>query len=155
MGTAERWRRFRELPPDIEAALLRLVPLFESQGVLLAYVFGSLRKGGPAHDVDLAILTRERPAFELRAAITQALGTERVDLLDLRSASPLLRFEVVRTGRLLYARSAAIQEDFELDTLHLYRDTAPLRQRQREYLKRRMEYGSSVAKPRDIEGDRP
>jgi predicted nucleotidyltransferase len=138
MGTAERWRRFRELPPDTEGALGRLIPLFEREGVLLAYLFGSLSRGEQAHDVDLAILTQGKPAFQLRTAITEALQTERVDLVDLSRASPVLRFEVIRAGRPLYARDAETQERFELDTLHLYRDTAPLRQQQREYLKRRL-----------------
>jgi predicted nucleotidyltransferase len=138
MGTAERWKRFRELPPDTEGALGRLIPLFEREGVHLAYLFGSLSRGEQAHDVDLAILTQGKPAFQLRAAITDTLGTERVDLVDLRKASPVLRFEVIRTGRALYARDAETQERFELETLRLYRDTAPLRQQQREYLKRRL-----------------
>ena len=138
MGITERWRGFRELPPDIEQALERLRPLFEREGVLLAYLFGSLSKGCMAQDVDLAILVQDAPAFRLRRAIAECLGTERLDLVDLRHASPVLRFEIVRTGRPLYVADEETQERFELATLHLYRDTAPLRRRQREYLRRRM-----------------
>ena len=138
MSIAERWKRFRELPPDIEQTLGQLVPLFEKEGVALAYLFGSLGKGRPGQDVDLAILTRETPAFRLREAITRCLGTERLDLVDLKQAPPVLRFEIVRTGRLLYAADVEVQERFELATLHLYRDTRPLRRRQREYLRWRV-----------------
>lgn len=67
MAISERWKRFRELPPDIEDRLSRLTLLFEREDVLLA-------------------------------------------------------------------------------TLHLYRDTAPMRRRQREYLKRRMAQWSSDEK---------
>ncbi len=143
MGITERWKRFKELPADIEQALGRLIPLFEREGVLLAYLFGSLSKRRTGHDVDLAILIRDGPAFRLREAITECLGTERVDLVDLRSASPVLRFEVIRTGRPFYVSNKEVQVRFELETLHLYRDTAPLRCRQREYLKRRMAQWSS------------
>lgn len=82
----------------------------------------------------MAVLTRERPVFRLREAITGCLGTERMDLVDLRLAC--MRFEIIRTGQLLYALSQEMQERFELETLHLYRDTAPLRHQQREYLKK-------------------
>ena len=138
MSIAERWQRFRELPPDIEAALERLIPLFENEGVLLAYLFGSLSRGEAGQDVDLAVLTYDTPAFRLREAIADCLATERLDLVDLRRASPVLRFEILRTGRPIYAADEETQAQFELATLHLYRDTHPLRRRQSEILRRRM-----------------
>lgn len=90
-------------------------------------------------DVDLAVLTAEEPAYEFRDDLQRALGTQRLDLVDLRRASPLLRFHVVRDGRLLYALDDGTLNRFELDTLHLYRDTAPLRRRHREILRERMD----------------
>ena len=147
MSIPERWTKFRQLPPNINQKLTRLIPLFEKEGVLLAYLFGSLGRGQAGHDVDLAILTRDRPAFRLRAAITDRLETERVDLVDLQRASPVLRFEILRTGQLLYAAAPVYSERFELATLRLYRDTAWLRRRQREYLRERMEQWSSGEKP--------
>lgn len=147
MSIPERWTKFRGLSPNINQKLTQLIPLFEKEGVLLAYLFGSLSQGQAGHDVDLAILTRSGPAFRLRAAIANCLETERVDLVDLQRASPVLRFEILRTGRLLYAADPACCEDFELATLRLYRDTAWLRRRQREYLRERMEQWSSGEKP--------
>lgn len=138
MGIAERWQKFRPLPPDIAARLERLGPVLAGKGVVLAYLFGSLGRGQAGHDVDLAILTRETPVFRLREDIVAVLGTERVDLVDLRRASPILRFEILRASRPLYVADQEVQERFELDTLRLYRDTHPLRHRQREYLRRRM-----------------
>jgi len=138
MGIVERWKRFRELPSDIEEGLGRLIPLFEREDVLLAYLFGSLSRGQAGQDVDLAILTWDRPAFRLREAITNCLATDRVDLVDLQRASPVLRFEIIRTGRPLYVADKETQQRFELATMRLYRDTAPLRRQQREHLRRRM-----------------
>jgi predicted nucleotidyltransferase len=143
MGVAERWRGFRELPHDVEQALERLVPLFEKEGVLLAYVFGSLGMGRPAQDVDLAVLMVEGPAFRLRKAITEILKTERLDLVDLRDAPPVLRFEIVSKGRPFYVKDEGALNRFELETLHVYRDTAPLRKGQNEHLRRRMARWSS------------
>lgn len=155
MGCPERWTRFKPLPQDVEERLQKLKPLFEREGVLLAYLFGSLaekakdkdkdrdrdsdrgiaRKPG---DVDLAILTGEGPAYRLWDAIAEVLGTERLDLVDLRKASPVLRFEVLRSGRPIYVSDEALKERYEMDTIHLYRDTAPMRHRQMEYLRERV-----------------
>ncbi len=147
MNVPERWDKFSELPTDIKQRLARLVALFEREGVQLVYLFGSLGQGQPGHDVDLAILTRGEPAFRLRPAITECLGTERLDLVDLRRASPVLRFEILRTGQLLYAAEQALSERFEMATLHVYQHTAWLRRRQRAYLRERMGLWSSGKKP--------
>ncbi len=105
MGIVERWKRFRELPSDIEERLGRLTPLFEREDALLAYLFGSLSNGRAGQGVDLAILAWEGPAFRLRGAMTNCLGTDRLHLVDLQRASPVLRSEIIRTGRL--CRSSA------------------------------------------------
>ncbi|MFW6084551.1 MAG: type VII toxin-antitoxin system MntA family adenylyltransferase antitoxin [Gemmatimonadota bacterium] len=140
MANPERWKRFADLPEDLGARLGHLPALFEKRGVLLAYLFGSLAADDPSPgDVDLAVLTAVEPAHTFRADLQRALGTQRLDLVDLRTASPLLRFHVVRDGRLLYARDDETLNRFELDTLHLYRDTAPLRRRHREILRERMD----------------
>jgi len=127
--------------------LAQLIPIFAREGVQLAYLFGSLGQGLEGHDVDLAILTRGEPAFRLRPAISECLSTERLDLVDLRRASPVLRFEILHTGQLLYAADQALSERFEMATLQVYRDTAWLRRRQRAYLRERMEQWSSGERP--------
>ena len=143
MGIPERWKRHNPLPTDIEERLESLAPLLEKKGVLLAYLFGSLAtKGekGPRQpgDVDLAVLTKEGPAWELQEALVESLGTDRLDLVDLRRASPVLRFEILCSGRPIYISNEDIRERYEMETLHLYRDTEPMRRRQREALKERM-----------------
>jgi uncharacterized protein YutE (UPF0331/DUF86 family)/predicted nucleotidyltransferase len=134
---SERWHKLRELPKDIGPRLERLPSFLAQKGVLLAYLFGSLSRTYAGHDVDLAILTESTPAFRLRGDIVHCLGTERVDLVDLRRASPVLRLEILQTGRPLYIASEAERERFELESLRLYADTIPLRRQQRDYLKRR------------------
>jgi len=138
MSNPERWLKFAQLPADILAKLERLPAIFEQHGVELAYLFGSLARGEVGKDVDLAILTQAEPAFRLRAEIIECLETERLDLVDLRRAAPSLRFEIIRTGRLLYCTDEETVERFEIDTLHQYRDTAYLRRRQMEYLRKRV-----------------
>lgn len=146
MSNHERWTRHKPLPHDIEKRLESLVPLFEKKGVLLAYLFGSLAGKGeklsrprPPGDVDLAILTKVGPAYELQEEIAEVLGTDRLDLVDLRKASPVLRFEILRSGRPTYISDDDLQERYEMETIRLYKDTEPMRRRQREALKERME----------------
>jgi predicted nucleotidyltransferase len=143
MSIPQRWVGFRELPPNIEQNLGRLTPIFEQKGVQLAYLFGSLSQGRKGRDVDLALLTQDKPVFQLRPAITTCLQTERLDLVDLRQASPVLCFEIIRTGQLLYQTSEAICQQFEMSTLRLYKDTAWLRRQQRQYLKEHFKQWSS------------
>jgi len=57
MSIWERWRRFRPLPEDIQRRLTNLKPLFAKEGILLAYLFGSLCRGKDGEDVDLALLS--------------------------------------------------------------------------------------------------
>ena len=143
MSHVARWKGFRELPPDIEQAVERLIPLFEREGVGLAYLFGSLGRGEKGHDVDLALLVQDQPAFHLREAIVECLGTDRVDLIDLKQAPPVLRFEIVSTGRLLYAPDPELENRFEMATIHLYRDTHHLRRQQERILRERFDAWSS------------
>jgi len=146
MSNPERWKRFPPLPPDIEASIVKLSLLFVQSDVQLAYLFGSLGRGRTGQDVDLALLTEHTPVYELRSQIREILGTERLDLIDLKRTSPVVRFEIISTGQLIYAVSDAVENRFELDTIHLYRDTAPQRRRQEAYLRERMSAWSSNAK---------
>ncbi len=144
MGIPESWKGHEPLPEGIKSSLEKLTPIFEREGVILAYLFGSLAKTGEVggrepHDVDLALLTEEKPAWKLWDEIAEALRTERLDIVDLRTAAPVLLFEIIRSGRLIYSSDEAARERFVLNVLHLYRDTAPLRRRQRAVLKRRMD----------------
>ncbi|HUP01456.1 MAG TPA: nucleotidyltransferase domain-containing protein [Gemmatimonadota bacterium] len=140
MGNRERWKRMPELPPDIERSIDRLHPLFEERNVLLAYLFGSLSRDEDRapQDLDLAILRRDDAVYRLRAEIADRVGSQRLDLVDLATASPVLRFEIVRTGRLVYEADSLVTERFELETIRLYRDTAHLRRSQLKHLSEKL-----------------
>ena len=96
MSIKERWAGFEQLPEGVRAAVADLPSFLEASGVQLAFLFGSLNRRQRAQDVDLGLLGGERPVFELRRPLVRRLGTERLDLVDLASASPVLRFEVLR-----------------------------------------------------------
>ena len=137
MAIPERWRGMRPLPADIADRLSRLADLFRRRGVRLAYVFGSAARGGAADDVDLAVLMREGSTLSLFADVARALETDRIDLVDLAYASPLLRFSVARDGRVLFRESAEAENEFELAAIREYRDTRFHREVQDRYVRER------------------
>ena len=92
-------------------------------GVQLAVVFGSSASGqaGPRSDVDIGVRLEisgcasagsDRAMFQqIEIAIGKAVGRP-VDLIDLDTAPPLLRFEIARTGVVLLERVPHAWADF-------------------------------------------
>ena len=132
---------------ELPEALSRLEKLFDSRGILLAYLFGSHAAGTATStsDIDLAVLlpgdksSSSEFYLKLITDIRNTIGTERFDLLLLNSASPLIQNEVVRSGIVIYARSEKEQEHFETKARLRYLYTAYLRKVQNQDLKKRVE----------------
>lgn len=118
--------------------------LFQSKsGVLLAYLFGScVQEESSPSDVDIALLLQGEDFHalfqELMIEIPEVLETERLDLLILNRATPVLAFEVVAGGEIIYFRDEAVLNDFEMGIIRKFQDTAYLRKVQNEYLKQRV-----------------
>ncbi|WP_305042492.1 type VII toxin-antitoxin system MntA family adenylyltransferase antitoxin [Geoalkalibacter sp.] len=115
--------------------------------VKFAYAFGSHARGdvGPLSDIDIAVfLDRRMSIFNYRLRLMESLarelGTERLDLVTLNDAPVVLRFEVVRGGRVI-KENRKRRITFEARTLAEYLDTEHLRRTQREYLKRQLRQG--------------
>lgn len=79
---------------------------------LAIYAFGSRVQGHarPDSDLDLALLVpgyaQPLQRWELAQQLAAALGCE-VDLLDLRAASTVMQYQVLMTGRCLWAQQPA------------------------------------------------
>jgi predicted nucleotidyltransferase len=86
--------------------------------LIALYRFGSQAKGTarPDSDVDLAVLSRvalsELRRFELAQELSTQLHRD-VDLVDLRSASTVMRMQVISTGECLFTVSDRLQGEFE------------------------------------------
>lgn len=116
----------------------QLAALSEDPTIELIVLFGSSVKGGQhkESDVDLAILGgRPLDLVSLTSRVMSLLHANRVDVLDLRRAAPLLMMEVVRSGRLLYERCAGQYVSFCSLAHRRYVDTAKLRTAQRQTIK--------------------
>ena len=100
------------------------------------YLFGSMAADAvhDSSDIDIAVLPHEPIANLKRWDIQQELATalgRAVDLVDLRSASTVMRLQVVTTGDLLYEGDNTKQAEFEMLALSMY---ARLNQERREIL---------------------
>ncbi len=136
----KKWYRVAPLPDDIAQRLADLPSLLAQEGVLFAYLFGSLARRGQGNDVDLALWMRdeEKRPFHLRDTLTDFLGSQRLDIVDLHRASNTLRFEIISSGHLIYAADNDARLDFELETVRIYHDREIPRRRQEERLRHRL-----------------
>ncbi len=97
--------------------------------ILLVYLFGSLARGQETSlsDVDIAVLLDDLPddllGFTLRLMdeLSVILG-DRVDLVFLNEAPPLLRHQVIKHGRVIYSRSEEERVRFEVKSEREYLD---------------------------------
>jgi predicted nucleotidyltransferase len=120
----------------VTSTLTRLRAFFGPRDeVLEAYLFGSAARGtAQAHsDIDVAIYLRE-PApsaspfgyvADLTAALMRALGTDRVDIVVLNEASPLLYHRVLRDGIRILSRDLKATTTREGRALSRYCDFVP------------------------------
>ncbi len=106
--------------------------------LIALYRFGSQAKGSarPDSDVDLAVLARHPILALRRFELAQELAAQLhrdVDLVDLRTASTVMRMQVISTGECLAAPDEAARREFEM---YAYSGYARLNEERREILKR-------------------
>jgi len=148
--------RTMHIRPQLKAAALRRV-LQRHPEIVAAYLYGSYAAGHPNRqsDVDIAVVLRERrrrraqPEATYEVDLANELGAaihhERVEVVVLNDAPPLLAWEAVRRGRRLLARTPGTVRRFELRTRQRYLDTAHLRAIQDHYLQAIIAKGFSKA----------
>ena len=145
-------------PEAIEQLKNDLRRSFERHEVRLAYLFGSQATGNthPNSDTDIAVVLprhlgpKERFAvrLELTDSAARACGSDDVDVVILNEAPPLLRFEVLRDGIILYSLSDQERIDYQVRTCANYEDTAPLRSLLARTLRDRIRSGTFGRKVR-------
>ena len=104
----------------------------------LLVLFGSTVTGRRRAGSDLDIAARFDGPTDLDAlylALAGRLGSDRLDLIDLRRAGPLLAFEVARSGRLLFERRRGMFREFQSLASRRYCDTAKLRAAQQRAIR--------------------
>jgi predicted nucleotidyltransferase len=115
---------------SIDEVKARLAPLFNEEALQFVLLYGSQssRQVHPESDIDLGFLYDEPvDILELTNKVTRLLHKDRVDVVDLRRANPLLCYSAVRQGKLLYERSPGLFHSFYSLSFRRYIDTKKLR----------------------------
>ena len=98
-------------------------------GLDLLVLFGSRSRGDSraASDWDFGYLgTSAVDRDRLFQTLTDAVGSDSVDLVDLTRAGGLLRYRVARDGRVVVENRAGAFERFWLDAVTFWCDAAPV-----------------------------
>ncbi len=142
MKSKTRKKPSKKLAPRVDLVGVR--DYFARQpDVALAYLFGSVARGQGDHfsDVDVAVLFVEPIGAERRSELCieysfelQKFSVRQVQVVALNTASPVLKFQVLAEGKLLFARSEPERIDFQVRSVKVYYDTQPLRDFQRQVL---------------------
>jgi len=113
----------------------QLSKIFKKQKVILAYLFGSQAKGkiGPLSDIDIAISFGEsvqaNERFELRletlGQLTDLFKTDKIDLVVLNDAPPLLIHRILKEGILIFSDNHKKRLEFEVKAVLKYLDWKP------------------------------
>jgi len=120
--------------------------------VRLAVLFGSTARGkaGPRSDVDLGVLLDpDTPDARLRVEteLGRAVGDRSVDVIFLKEAPPLLRFEIAKEGVVLHQDRDGLWTDFKTRAMLDWYDWEPIARRIEEALierlRRKVEHGQA------------
>jgi predicted nucleotidyltransferase len=101
-------------------------------GLDMLMLFGSRARGDSSDqsDWDFGFFGHaEMDVAALLAAIVTAVGTERVDLVDLDRASGLLRYRAARDGRIVFEAAPGATDRFRLQAADFWCDVGPALQR--------------------------
>lgn len=115
--------------------LEKVIPILEKYGVHTCYLFGSRATGTESlkSDVDLAVLffpySPDKHNLELLVKmeldISRALQCSNVDLVLLQRERITFKFEVIKTGKVIYCLEDDKRTDFEDIVVRNYLDFAP------------------------------
>jgi predicted nucleotidyltransferase len=117
------------LPADVSEVVKRA-------GVDLLVLFGSRARGEERSDSDWDLAYRvaqgTSESFDpdaLLADLVGALGSDRIDLVDLSHGSALLRFRIAAEGKPVYQADANAFPEFQLEAVRFWCDLAPVLER--------------------------
>jgi len=127
---------------NIERHIAEIKEFLEGrEEVLLGYMFGSFVEGRLTNesDVDIALLFEKEPDLPTLVSIMNGITdiTDRkVDIVVLNYASPIIRMQVLKRGRLLKKTNDKIYNDFFLRAVKEYDELKIVRKAQEENILR-------------------
>lgn len=110
-------------------------------GIKLVILFGSRATGyaKAGSDYDIGVLGNGDLSFERKAKVREIVAEElsvsedKIDIIDISSASPLLRQKIATEGKLLRGSQEEFLK-FKILSWRIYQDTAKFRRMREEFL---------------------
>ncbi|MBI4728889.1 MAG: nucleotidyltransferase domain-containing protein [Acidobacteria bacterium] len=139
--SADLERSPRDVTALLRAALPRLTEVCRAFGVRTLVIFGSVAKGEarPASDVDLAVDFGKAVApgteLDFLGSVVDAVGTDRLDVVNVCTAPPLALREVALHGTAIFEREPGTFARLQMAALGRYMDTARFRRLRSELLR--------------------
>lgn len=125
---------------DIEDILEgNLESLVEEFNISLIYIFGSFAKGTnrASSDIDIAFLINGdiNPYTKLNilGRIIDILQIDDIDIVILNNANEVLKFQIIKYGKIIYMDSLYNKVMFESKTMSMYMDMEHFRKIQQKY----------------------
>lgn len=133
-------REGRKLPPDVLEKLPEAVrSLSANRDIVALYLFGSaaLNALKSLSDLDFGILfsleldkrRRFDRELEIRRVLTEALGTDEIDVVVMNASPPRFSHNIFKEGKLLFCNNPHQLVDFRDQTTMQYLDFRYLRHR--------------------------
>lgn len=113
--------------------------LLEQFDIKLIYIFGSYAKGtnNKNSDVDIAVLLDKYTPYDKINLISELVGIlnrSDIDVVILNDANPILKFQVIKYGKIIYMVSEYEKVIFESKTMDEYMDMEFFRKRQKQIM---------------------
>ena len=129
MGVKERWKRTAPISIPTAEAVESITKVLHADGrIKIAYLFGSRNREthSPSSDLDIGFYTEGDYSWDeymsLYGTLTQMLHSDRLDLVWLNAADPVISFEVICSGRVLFYADAETLNDYELKSRKRFYD---------------------------------
>lgn len=111
----------------------------EEYNISLIYIFGSFAKetNRDNSDIDIAVLLNGDidvySKLNIFGALVDIFKIENIDLVILNNANEVLKFQVIKYGKIIYMESLYTKVMFESRTMSEYMDKEHFRNTQNEY----------------------
>ncbi|MCG2813747.1 MAG: nucleotidyltransferase domain-containing protein, partial [Thermodesulfovibrionales bacterium] len=125
--------------------------LYSRNDVIAAYIFGSYasKRPGPLSDIDIAVLLKSSInskncgfiKLNIITDLIEVLSSDKVDIVILNVASPLLSHEIIKKGILLFSKDEEKCREYTAKATMRYLDTIHLRRVQDRILHERIRRG--------------
>jgi len=130
-------------------------PVIEKYNVNTVYFFGSRANGThySNSDIDLGLLlgdsgqTKTKLIIDIQMDIEELFHPTPVDVIILQNAPLEMRFQIIKTGEIIYCRDDEFRTDFEDVTLRDYLDFKPFLDMYQREVKEALREGHFFVKP--------